>query len=224
MTKKQPLFYSIKQFFKKNFPIRNKDHINIYWFILFLFIILFILSRIYNKYKEKFDDESPFLNTMFDPITNNYYQQSNKMTSRIKDVHYEKDNKNDENSKTPGGIKSESKGELICKDTVEKIFNKKFNKIRSNFLKNDVTSQNLELDMYNDELKLAIEYNGKQHYEFVPYFHKNHESFLNQRYRDEMKKVKCDKQGIKLITVPYYIKHNQIPSFIYKECRKLNLI
>ena len=30
----------------------------------------------------------------------------------------------------------------------------------------------MELDMYNKEIGVACEYNGKQHYEYVPYFHR----------------------------------------------------
>ena len=46
---------------------------------------------------------------------------------------------------------------------------------------------NLELDCFNKELRIGLEYNGVQHYKYVPYFHKNKEAFLNQKYRDDMK-------------------------------------
>ena len=53
--------------------------------------------------------------------------------------------------------KSESKGERICKEVAEKIFKRPFDKIRPDFLKNDKTGRNMEIDVYNDELKLGIE-------------------------------------------------------------------
>ncbi len=120
--------------------------------------------------------------------------------------------------------RGESKGERICKEVAEKIFNKPFNKIRPDFLKNAVTGQNLELDLYNDELKLAIEYNGIQHYKFSPHFHKNQDAFQNQKYRDLIKEQRCREKGITLIVVPYLVKHEEIEPFIKLKCKELGLI
>ena len=108
--------------------------------------------------------------------------------------------------------KKESTGEAICRKYLERRFGKSFKNVRPEFLRNQVTSAgnrqiNLELDCYNPELRLAVEYNGAQHYKFIPYFHKNREAFLNQKYRDEMKKYKCRDMGILLIEVPYNTKN-----------------
>jgi hypothetical protein len=116
---------------------------------------------------------------------------------------------------------NESKGERASRAAAERIFEKPFVKVRPDFLRNVVTNHNLELDVYNEELKLAIEYSGRQHYEFVPFFHKNYEAFLNQKYRDEMKKNKCKEQGIQLIEIPYTVKLEDIESFIRIESKKL---
>ena len=126
----------------------------------------------------------------------------------------------DDNPNEPTEAK-ESKGERASRAAAERIFNKPFTKIRPDFLKNDVTQHNLELDVYNEELQLAIEYSWRQHYEFVPFFHKNYEAFLNQKYRDEMKKTKCKEHGIKLIEIPYTVKLEDIESFIRIEAKKL---
>ncbi len=118
----------------------------------------------------------------------------------------------------------ESKGEIECKRVLEKIFKKSFPKDRPNFLRNPVTGGNfnLELDCYNKDLKLAVEYSGKQHYVYTPYFHKNKESFTNQKYRDYMKKTMCKDNGIILIEVPYTVEIKDIESFILKELRNNN--
>lgn len=113
-----------------------------------------------------------------------------------------------------------SAGELRCKIYLEKIFNKPFNKIRPNFLKNNVTGYNLELDLYNEELGLAVEYNGEQHYKYTKGVHKNYEHFLNQKYRDEIKKMLCYKNNIILIEVPFKIK--EIELFLYLKLKELN--
>jgi len=121
---------------------------------------------------------------------------------------------------------SESKGEVRCREILQSLLNKPFPKKRPDFLRNPVTDNNfnLELDCYNPELKLALEYNGVQHYKFTPYFHKNKEAFLNQKYRDEMKRVKCRENGIALIEVPYTVKHNDLENFVRKELVRLEFI
>jgi hypothetical protein len=118
--------------------------------------------------------------------------------------------------------RGDSKGETECRRVLEKIFGRPFNKIRPNFLNNPVTDggHNLELDCYNHDLKLGVEYHGKQHYEYVPYFHKNKEAFYNQKYRDELKKRMCKDNAIVLIEVPYTVKENDIEGFLTKQIRK----
>ena len=63
-------------------------------------------------------------------------------------------NSNKQNKNIP----KESKGEIECKRVLEKIFNKSFNKTRPSFLNNKITggNYNLEIDCYNDELKLGV--------------------------------------------------------------------
>jgi len=79
----------------------------------------------------------------------------------------------------------------------------------------------MELDMYNKELGIACEYNGKQHYEYVPYFHRGGESdFIAQRERDNLKRRVCRKLGIFLIEIPYTVKLENIRQTINGELRK----
>jgi len=120
----------------------------------------------------------------------------------------------------------ESKGETICRNYLEKTFGKPFSKARPQFLNNPVTggTYNLELDGYNSELALAFEYQGQQHYKYVPYFHRNKEAFQNQQYRDYMKRVMCRDNGIKLIEVPYDVKHTDIEQYMKKELVKFGFI
>lgn len=101
-----------------------------------------------------------------------------------------------------------SHGEQVCKDFLEKTFQTRFHKMRPAFLKNPITGQELELDCYNEKLKLAVEYNGQQHYKYIPYFHKSRDSFYNQKYRDKIKRDICKDKGITLIEVPYTETHN----------------
>lgn len=125
-------------------------------------------------------------------------------------------------TKSRRGPTKESKGEIECKRVLEKLFKRPFNKERPSFLSNPVTGggNNLELDCFNSQIGLAVEYQGCQHYKYVPFFHKNKEAFQNQKYRDEMKRVKCKQNGITLIEVPYTIDIHKIEDYLVKMIRK----
>ena len=115
-----------------------------------------------------------------------------------------------------------SSGETICKQILEEIFERPFSKCRPHFLYNPVTKENLEIDLYNEDINLAVEYNGRQHYEYIPYFHQNsREKFHTQRYRDEMKKTLCKEKNLPLIIVPYTIPNHRIKAFLIDEIKKL---
>ena len=118
-----------------------------------------------------------------------------------------------------------SRGEKKCREFLEFIFKKPFENVRPRFLINPITQEALELDCYNEELRLAVEYNGKQHYEFNKMMHQNsRHCFQNQKYRDHIKKELCDKHGITLITVPYSIPEDKIGDFLYEELKKRGFI
>lgn len=131
---------------------------------------------------------------------------------------------------------NDSEGERICRkfmrETIGVLFKNKngnpepFTKARPNFLRNPVTSSkggtfNLELDCYSPKLKLGVEYNGIQHYKFIPHFHKNKEAFRNQQYRDELKRRMCYDNNVTLIEVPYTIKNKDIPLFLFNKLKLL---
>ena len=116
---------------------------------------------------------------------------------------------------------SARKGENECRRALEKIFQKKFIKSRIPELLNPVTGTFLELDCYNQELNLGLEYQGGQHYQYNKFFHKNKEAFKNQQYRDYIKKKLCEEHNIKLIVVPNTVKINDIYNFILSQVRKM---
>lgn len=117
-----------------------------------------------------------------------------------------------------------SVGERMCKKSVEKLTSKKFHKVRPDFLRNPTTGRSLELDMYNEELKLAVEYNGIQHYKYTSKFHKSEIEFIKQQQRDKVKKKLCKQHGIKLIIVPYTVKHDNIHEYLRFKLGELNLL
>ena len=98
---------------------------------------------------------------------------------------------------------SKSRSEKLTREIFERIMSVEFPTVRPDFLKNPKTGYNLELDGYNENLKLAFEYNGIQHYKFEKYFHDTEEDFKIQREHDEFKYKKCVELGITLISIPY---------------------
>jgi hypothetical protein len=133
---------------------------------------------------------------------------------------YDATNVNDpiENAKPFEGIKKTkniTNGQFECHKAVEEIFGKKFqSNVRPSWLYNPETKRNLELDCFNEELRIAIEYNGQQHYSFPNAWNKNLEDFKNQIRRDQLKKELCKLNSVKLIIVPYTIKNENIKEFI----------
>lgn len=120
---------------------------------------------------------------------------------------------------------TDSKGELECRRVLEAIFKVPFPKARPDFLYNKVTGHNLELDMFNPHLKIACEYNGKQHYHYNKWMHNNsHTNFHNQKYRDGIKREVCKKLGLHLIEVPYTIRIDDIEDYIVSELKNKHLI
>jgi len=112
----------------------------------------------------------------------------------------------------------ESRGEQICRAHMESRFGVPFKKARPDFLKNPVTGENLELDVFNEDLCIGVEYNGKQHYHFNSHFHQSStDRFQNQQYRDLIKKQLCQENGVTLIIVPYWIPDDEIPEFINQQ-------
>ena len=83
----------------------------------------------------------------------------------------------------------------------------------------------MELDMYNKEIGVACEYNGKQHYVYTPDFHRGGEKdFIAQQERDTEKRNVCQKLGIHLIEVPYTVKLQDIRAYITRKLQQKGLL
>ena len=95
------------------------------------------------------------------------------------------------------------RSQKLMTEIVEKLYpNNKFQcDFRPSFLKYN-KGNNLELDMYCEELKLAFEYDGRQHRMYVERFHKTEQVFIEQQERDVWKDAKCKELGITLIRIP----------------------
>lgn len=101
-----------------------------------------------------------------------------------------------------------------CRYVFEKMFSAPFNTDRS------VIS--LELDGYNNDLKLAFEYNGPMHYQFIERFHKTQNHFKKRKRTDKIKKQLCQQTGIDLIVIPHWVNSDDksLYNFIKNEVEK----
>lgn len=102
-----------------------------------------------------------------------------------------------------------------CRQIFEQLFpGHVFVKARPAWLINPRTNHALELDGYNEELKLAFEYNGPQHYQYPNRYHRSETEWLEQKYRDLVKRQICNQRGVYLITIPYHVPRHHLRSFI----------
>jgi hypothetical protein len=87
-------------------------------------------------------------------------------------------------------------------NTVRKLLENKFgfDFKKTRFICGD---QRLEFDGYNEEHKIAFEYQGYQHYIYPNRFHKTIEQFEKQQQNDRTKKQYCIENGIHLIEISH---------------------
>lgn len=96
---------------------------------------------------------------------------------------------------------SESYVESFCRRIIERYFKRPFPKVRPNWLINPKTNCKLELDGFNEELRIAFECDGAQHYYFPNDFHRTKEIFLVQKDRDKLKSELCKNNNIVLVRI-----------------------
>lgn len=117
---------------------------------------------------------------------------------------------------------SKSKSEKLCREIFMEIFDTKFPNMRPSFL------NGLELDGYNEEKNIAFEYQGKQHYEYTEFYHRNGiEDLYKQQKRDMIKKNLCEKEGIILIIIPCeysYVDRDRLSEYIIDQVIELYVL
>ena len=101
------------------------------------------------------------------------------------------------------------KMEQYCREIFEELYGIKFEHKRHEWL------NGLELDGYNDDLRMGFEYNGEQHYKHVKYFHKNGRTLEQQQKRDKLKEQLCEYCDVKLFVIPYTVPKEDLYSYIF---------
>lgn len=114
-------------------------------------------------------------------------------------------------------ICSQGLGERLCRTYFEAVFGVKFPNTRGlSWLVNNKGSY-LELDGYNDEMKIAFEHQGEHHYTDDHYF--------SSTNHDNLKSTLCAENGILLIEVPQigkFIELNELPGIIISALERGN--
>lgn len=62
-----------------------------------------------------------------------------------------------------------------------------------------IPNSKLRLDFFLPNIKVAVEYHGRQHEEFVKHFHGTKKKFMLAKMRDEQKAKWCKMNGIELV-------------------------
>lgn len=111
---------------------------------------------------------------------------------------------------TPAKYKREKQ---VCK-ILQELYGVTFETVRPDWLINPETGEKLEIDCYNDKLRLGCEVNGPHHYHFPSWTGQSYEEFLNVIRKDKFKVDRCDEVGVYLITVPYNVPKRILREYI----------
>ena len=93
---------------------------------------------------------------------------------------------------------------LACFDLFSKVLEEDYI-LEKKFegLVNPMTGYSLRIDCYFPKSNIAIEYNGIQHYKYIPFFHSERNTLEYQQYKDFLKEEYCRENKIELIVFNY---------------------
>lgn len=109
--------------------------------------------------------------------------------------------------------------ERICRAHFESIFGHQFPTRRPRWLLN-TRGNCMELDGYCEQLRIAFEYHGVQHFKQIEHFQRDHGAFRSRRDDDARRRELCAQHNVCLIEVPYTIGQDEMHDFIISECKK----
>jgi hypothetical protein len=105
---------------------------------------------------------------------------------------------------------SSSKGELLIKN----ILDKRNIKVEQQYRIPNIVNR-IHYDFYLPEYNILIEFHGKQHYEYIPHFHRNSEDgFLKQKNRDDIARYNAKHYKYNYLEFNYkQLKHMTVEDF-----------
>lgn len=108
-----------------------------------------------------------------------------------------------------------SDSEQKFREVIEELLEAKFPRKRPKWLVNE-NGNRLELDGYNEELKIAFEYQGRQHFEIVKAFKGTQKILEKTQKHDSIKKSLCKKYNIILLCPTYEMDESEYKKYILK--------
>lgn len=92
----------------------------------------------------------------------------------------------------------------IGEQKIASILRKEGIKFVQEYRLEDFRNGQYRFDFWLPDLDIAIEYQGAQHYSYVPYFYKNRSDYLKAKERDRRKISYCLAHKVKLYCIPYW--------------------
>jgi hypothetical protein len=90
--------------------------------------------------------------------------------------------------------------EKVCRQVLEHLLKAAFPKRRPDWLRTS-KGRKAELDGFNEDLRLAFEYQGQQHFTHVPFFHTGDKSLELRVEDDRLKRETCNAHNITLLEI-----------------------
>lgn len=97
-----------------------------------------------------------------------------------------------------------SKNGSLGEQKIVKILQGAYVKYEREKVFGDLRQGTYRFDFFLPDLKIVIEYNGIQHYEYTKVFHSKKEDFLKAQERDRRKISYCLAHKYKLYCIPYW--------------------
>lgn len=113
-----------------------------------------------------------------------------------------------------------SKSEELVRVVMEQIFRTEFKRVRPSWLKNDLNSP-MELDGYSQELNIAFEYQGRQHYEAMAFL--VDQDLKRIQKNDRLKAKICKERGVSLFIFTHEQNYRKFPQIANAQAKKFGL-
>jgi len=131
--------------------------------------------------------------TIYSILNANGYNSYKELVGTVKGVYLEK-------------LRSDTSNAAInCFEYIKTLVNCSYRtEVVFDKLVNPKTKRALRVDCFFDDINLAVEYNGVQHYKTIPYFHKGENTLKYQKVKDNIKLQFFKNSDYKYIIIPYW--------------------
>lgn len=114
-----------------------------------------------------------------------------------------------------------------CRQCIEFIFGQEFPNVWG-IIKNPKTNRSMQFDGYNEQLKIAFEYQGEQHYSWENCIGKTEEkkkqNFIKNIKNDEIKLNLCEKEDIQLLKIKYFENYKEDKQYLEHVIKELIML